>query len=325
MALADVQQIIDAAQSAASDALDEAKTYAQSAQSAASTVVSPGSSGTIVWVKPELVQPIQADSDLGNVFTVEAANAFTDLGPDWLDKFGDFLTTYFPDVNGCIRDNSDNWICDTIANGGTGIPAAIQDAIWQRAREAIARDIAGQRDGALTEFAARGFSLPSGALNYRLLQLDQTAIDKSAEVARETAIKNIEIEIENIKFAVQQAVQMRIGAAQAAIGYVGSYIKTYDSATDRAKAMTDARYKFWAASNSYYDAFARIEALDVQVKTKNVEHTLEDNKLFVQAAAAGTEIKVKAALAAAQSMGSAAAAALGAQNTLANVGDITNN
>jgi hypothetical protein len=156
------------------------------------------------------------------------------------------------------------------------------------------------------------------------LQLDQSALDKAAEVARATAIKSVEIQIETIKFAVQQAIAVRLGAAQAALGYVGAYIKAYDAATERAKAMTEARYKFWVASNAYYDAYARIEALDVQVKDKNVEHTLEDNKLFVHAAAAGTEIKVKAALASAEALGSTAAAALGAQNTLANVGDITN-
>ena len=324
MSLADVQSLIDAAKSAASDSLDDAKNYASLAQSAAATIVFPGTSGTIVWKKPTLPDPISGGTDLGFVFNTEAANAFAALAPDYLSKFTNYIDTYFPDVDGCIKANSDNWICDTIANGGTGIPAAIQNAIWQRAREAIAKDVAAQRDNAYTEYAGRGFSVPAGALTYRLMQIDQQAIDKSAEVARETAIKNIEIEIENIRFVVERAVQLRLGAVQAAINYALAYLKAYDSATERGKAVVAGRAQYWNTINAYYDAFARIEALDIEVKKGNIGAAQYDNDLFVKAASQSTRYKVEAALAAAQSLGSAAAAALGAQNTLANIGHITN-
>lgn len=324
MSLADVQDLINTAKSAASDALDDAKNFAAAAQSAAATITYPGSSGTIVWTKPNLPNPIVSGTDLGAVFNTEAGNAFAALGPDYLSKWGDFINTYFPDVDGCIQANSDNWICNTIANGGTGIPAAIQDAIWQKGREEIAKDVAAARDNAYTEFSSRGFSVPAGALNYKLMQIDQQAINKAAELARETAIKNIEIEIQNIRFAVERAVQLRLGAIQGAVAYAATYLKAYDSATERGKAVVLARTQYWNTLNAYYDAFARIEALDIQVKSGNVSNTYHDNALFVDAAAKGTQQKVHAALAAAQSLGSAAAAALGSQNTLANIGDITN-
>ena len=67
--------------------------------------------------------------------------------------------------------------------------------------------------------------------------------------------------------------------------------------------------------------FARIEALDVQVKSTNQGATLHDNELFVKAAYEGTKTRVDAALSAAQALGAMAAAAMGAQNSLAYTGN----
>lgn len=322
MALADVQAIIAAAQAAATSALNDAKSYSALAQSAAATIVYPGSAGTITWTKPILSGAVLSATDLGSAFDTAAANNFANLGPDYISKFNAFIATYFPNVNGCLATNSDNWICNTIINGATGIPAAIENAIWQRAREAILKEGRAQRDEAYTDFASRGFSMPAGQLNYRLLQIDQKNIDKSAEIARETAIKAIEVQIETIKFAVQQAIAVRLGAAQAAASYVKGYIQTYDSATERAKAMASLRFQFWNAYNDYWRAFAAIEALDVQVRSSNVQNTYRDNDLFVKAANDGTTNRTHAALAAAQALGAAAAAALGGQNSLAYTGQV---
>jgi hypothetical protein len=324
MSLADVQSIITAAQNASSSALSQAQSYSQLAQTAASTITSPGSSGTVVWSKPTVFNAVTGNVDLGTLFDQEAANNFGALGPDYLGKFSSFLGSYFPNVSACLQANSDNWICNMITNGGNGLPDAVVNMIWQRAREQIAKDIGAKRDTAFNEFGARGFTVPTGALNYRLMQIDAEAINKAADVSRETAIKNIEIQIENVKFAVQKAIDLREAAMRLAIGYVQTYLKAYDSATERAKDMVLSRYQFWNAINGYYDAFSRIEALDVEVRKTNVANAYHDNELFVKAAAESTKNKTEAALAAAEAMGKAAAAALGAQNSLAYTGDVTN-
>lgn len=324
MSLADVQTIINNAASSANSSLTQAQVYASQAQSAAATITSPGSAGSIVWSKPTVFNAVTGAIDLGTVFNQEANNDFNALGPDYLGKFSTFLGSYFPNVNACLQANSDNWICNMIANGGNGLPDSVVNMIWQRSREQISKDVAARRDQAYTEFGARGFSVPTGALNYRLMQIDQEAINQVATVARETAIKNIEIQIENVRFAVKAAIELRETAMRLAVAYVQTYIKAYDSATARAEAMVNARAKFFASINGYYDAFSRIEALDVEVKKANVANTYRDNELFVKAAAESTDKKVNAAIAAAQAMGSAAAAALGAQNSLAYTGDTSN-
>ena len=323
MSLADVQGIISNAQSTATTVINDAKSYSALAQSAAATITSPGSAGSIVWTKPTVFNAVTGAIDLGTVFTQEAANNFADLGPGYLAKFASFLTSYFPNVGACLQSNSDNWICSMIVNGGNGLPDSVVNMIWQRAREEISKDIAARRDGAFNDIAARGFTMPTGALNYRLMQFDQEGINKSASTARETAIKNVEIQIENVRFAVKEAIAIRVESMRMAVAYVQTYIKAYDSATDRAKAMVTARLQYFNAINGYYDAFSRIEALDVEVKKSNQGTVLQDNELFVKAAYEGTKTRVDAALAGAQALGAMAAAAMGAQNSLAYTGHNT--
>jgi hypothetical protein len=321
MSLADVQGIITNAQKVANDATADARNYSSLAQTAAATITNPGSSGSVIWSKPTVFNAVTGAVDLGTLFNQEANNDFNALGPDYIAKFTGYLGTYFPSVGACLATNTDNWICNMILNGGNGLPDAIVNMIWQRAREEIAKDIAARRDNAYSEMSSRGFTSPPGALNYQLMQLDQEAISKNSSVARDTAVKNIEIQIENVRFAVGKAIEIRMEAAKLAIEYVRTYIKAYDSATERARAMVQARFWFFGAINAYYDAFSRIEALDVEVRKTNVEGFRFDNKLFVEAAYDSTKTKVEAALSAAQALGAMAAAAIGAQNSLAYIGN----
>ena len=57
-----------------------------------------------------------------------------------------------------------------IENGGTGLPAAVEEAIWQRAKDRLEVDRENAYDEAESYFAARGFCLPPGALAARLAE-----------------------------------------------------------------------------------------------------------------------------------------------------------
>ena len=64
------------------------------------------------------------------------------------------------------------------------------------------------REEAIRNFAARGFSMPGGALVEPLARADQEAIDKSASLSREIAIKQAELEQTNFQFAFGQAIAL---------------------------------------------------------------------------------------------------------------------
>lgn len=243
--------------------------------------------------------------------------------PQFTAGFNDFVNTYFPDIAGCIKENSDNWICDMIVNGGNGIPPAIDQQIWDRARSRENELFLQNVDTATAEWAARGYALPGGALTARVQQAQQDAIDKAATISRDRAIKNIEIQIENIRFAIEQAVKLRLGALQLAVDYVKAYLRPVELSIEYAKSLTDAHYRYFGAMSDYYRAVIGAAALTIEVQKANQGAAVASNESFAKLVASITASRAGAAASAAAALGRAAAAALGALNSVADIGHLT--
>lgn len=90
-------------------------------------------------------------------------------------------------------------------DGGTGLPPAVEQALWERA--ASREDMALSRDigAAMVDFSSRGFSLPSGVLVNRLDTLRTDAALRKQGLGREILIKVADTQIENLRFACTQA------------------------------------------------------------------------------------------------------------------------
>jgi hypothetical protein len=90
----------------------------------------------------------------------------------------------------------------------TGLLPAVEQAIWDRARAREAAVTARAREEAIRNFAARGFSMPGGALLELLARSDQEALDKSSSLSRDIAIKQAELEQTNFQFSFGQAIAL---------------------------------------------------------------------------------------------------------------------
>lgn len=92
--------------------------------------------------------------------------------------------------------------------GGTGIAPAVEQAIWDRgrAREAVAAEASVAEVMRTSE--ARGFAFPDGALHAALREGQRVSLAKSAELSREIAIKQAELEQANARHAIEQGVAL---------------------------------------------------------------------------------------------------------------------
>lgn len=99
-------------------------------------------------------------------------------------------------------------LLDRIQNGGTGINATVEQAIWDRARNREDQNSVRSENQINIEQAAKGFSRPSGAHLAALDQLAQETQNKNADLSREIAIKQAEMEQQNIQFAIQTSLAL---------------------------------------------------------------------------------------------------------------------
>lgn len=146
----------------------------------------------------------------------------------------------------------------TMLAGGTGLPPSIEQAIWDRgrAREDVIAKKATQE--AYEEFASRGFALPTGALAGRVAEVWQKNREAGSTFSRDVAIKQAELEVENLKFSVQTGIQLE----GQLMTYSGQYAQR---ALDAAKTTVQVAIDIFNAQVALYNSRLQAYQTEAQV------------------------------------------------------------
>ncbi len=113
-------------------------------------------------------------------------STYSQIIADLTGKFAGFFADYFP--NECdYLEKAQAQLCDML-DGGAGIPAHVEDQIWQRDRSRVLEDVNRVRDATLATFASRGFPLPPGAAAHTIHLAQSEASNKIAQQSRDVAI-----------------------------------------------------------------------------------------------------------------------------------------
>lgn len=318
-----IDDIITAAQAMASTTITKAIGYTDTAQTAA--VVVTDLDAIPVPERPDLLVPTftpdpdQAEDKFRTTFNA----LFDSLGPDFDDKLDTFIARFFPVIDACLQSSIDTWICNTINNGATGIPTDVENQIWERSRARELKDFGRKQDELVSQWAERGFFLPSGALFDAQQEAQRDLTERIATHSRDVAIKQAEIQIETIKFAVAEGIKLRLGALAVAVDYLKAWLDVGKIAVEYANGILRARTSFYSALSAYYDALIGAERLVYDWGRDHAALTVEQQKAFVGLVNSNTDARVRAAITAAQTVGTIGAAALAAQNSMAHVSNET--
>lgn len=138
--------------------------------------------------------------------------------------------------------------------GGTGIKAEVEDAIYARAR--AKNDVEAKRvqDAALVDVAARGFTLPTGALASAMLRARQDAANNNAKAANEIAIAQAEMEQKNLQFAVTTSSGLRTAVMNATLSYMQNLTTINGQALDYAKSVLSSVIEMYNTSVKAFTA-----------------------------------------------------------------------
>jgi len=169
---------------------------------------------------------------------------------------------------------------DRAANGGTGLNADVENAIWDRARE---REYRQKNDAllALDDFEALGYSFPPGVYLDARVKIETEINYNISTVSREIMVKQAELEQTNIENALKNATQLegqmitsynqyQERLFQAAKTAVEVNVEIYNAKVRSYGAMVDA-YKTRAA---VYEAQVRAEVTKVEAYKAEVDAEL---------------------------------------------------
>jgi hypothetical protein len=317
--MATVDEIIANAIEIANTQTALADTAAQSAINASHGYASSGITPLVFSV--EAIEP-DVPSVVNGTQTYEAQ--LNKLVALMTGELANFYATYYPLASDAF-DEATNWLVDAITNGGTGISAAVEDQIWQRGRERVISEGSRTESQIIDDFAGRGFTIPPGAMAGQLKELRLNQKQAVNSFSRDVAVKQAEIEIENIRFAVSKAIESRAFAMQAATDYIRALMSAPDAAARVAVINSDVQAKMISATSDLYRARLSRDELVLRSSEANLDAKIKGNAIDVPAFYQGIDARVRAAVGAAGVYGNAAGAALSSLNSLVSSAEVTNN
>lgn len=310
-----VQQIIDNAILTAQNKANLADAYTGQAiqlATGSTVIVAPVISAGEVD-EPDVAIPRLANGLDTAVFDSMYAKIINDLA----DKFYDFFVEYLS-FRPTLMPAVEAWLESTIVNGGSGINTAVERQIWQRHRDRINVEASTASEEVMT-LAARGFPLPTGAMNAALVAIQRKRSAEVAAVSRDAAIQAFEAEKEMVKFAISQAIDYRTKAIAAAVDYIRALAVAPNIASSLSTQSADAQARLISAVASYYNARINSAELEVKVASINADNNLKAITTQAGLNADYSKQRVGAAVAAAESLGQQAAASLNGLNATASL------
>lgn len=125
-------------------------------------------------------------------------------------------------------------------DGGTGLKPAVENAIYERARGKNDAEARRLRDAAYGDAAARGFTLPGGAILSAVQRARQAGADNNAQASRDIVVMQAEMEQKNLQFAVTTSAGLRQALLGAALSYHQNLVGINGQALEYAKSMLSA-------------------------------------------------------------------------------------
>lgn len=184
-------------------------------------------------------------------FTFPELPTFSDTAPEFTEprpsteiiwSESDYVSSLMTDLTTKVRE----WL-----QGGTGLPADVQQAIFDASRGRIQQTAVEAEQTAFDAWAGRGFSMPPGMLVAQVNAAhEKSRLEQNAK-ERDITIEISKIEIENLRFAMERGIAIeglltRIFSEAAARSFevakfrIDSDLKLYDSAVTLFNAKQNA-------------------------------------------------------------------------------------
>lgn len=252
--------VINSAADIAEEKMAQVNTYATQAVNAV------GSAPTLTPIVPPSISTTGVSRDgvdaLRETMLDEMDDDQVAVATDLANKFSGFLTSHFPWSAELTAAQA--WANRALTSGGTGLAPAIEAQIWERDRARLEAEAVRAEEEATALWAARRYPLPPGAAAAQVMQIRQDLRNGLAQSSRELAIKQAELELENIKFAVSAVMDFRKAAIQAALEYLARMTFSYTFPAEKVVQSAQGAAAMEQAVAAYFGAEVSLKELAIK-------------------------------------------------------------
>lgn len=203
-------------------------------------------------------------------------------------------------------------------SGGSGLDPAVEQAIWDRARDRETSVALANEQEVMRASEALGFALPTGVLAAQLREAQQNYYAKLSELSRDVAIKQADLEQANLKDTIAAGMQLESTLIdysyklesitfESAKEAASNALAAYNAALDKYKTLLAAYQSYASVYKTIIDSeLAKVEVYKAELqgelaKAQINEALVQQYKASIEAGMSQVEI-YKAQVGAAQTL-----------------------
>lgn len=225
---------------------------------------------------PTLVDPTLPDTPTLLALTIPDAPAldiptFDETIPEFELDFDVADFSYSEDIyNSALLDLLRSRISDMV-NGGTGLPAPIETALFDRARTKEESTALSAQQTALEEWSSRGFTMPGGDISRRLAEVRENRRTAVNTINRDIMVRVHEAALDQLKAGVASGVQLEGSLMNYYAGYAERALRASIAIVEMGVASLNARIAFYNIQLARIDLAARVYETRVRAALAQVE------------------------------------------------------
>lgn len=201
------------------------------------------------------------------------------------------------------------WVA-RVLSGVSVLDQTVEERIWSRERDRAQRDAQRATSEVLTSWAARGYPLPPGAAVGAVLMAQRTAMEQAAASSREIAIKKFDVEIEQVKRAIDLAIQMRVETIKNMSEYIKNAALRSAMPIQLKQAQSDLNAKMMGTAAEFFGLESGLEKYKLEAPKLVSDHYRDWAKFNYSTKLDRVKQRTELALQMAQMAATQAAAAL---------------
>jgi len=191
----------------------------------------------------------------------------------------EWISEYFPSINDCFKNVPDEWLCNIITNKNPfGLHESVFEAVWQQARDQEQRTFRSEEAALRAGYSERGFSLPPGAMVAATDALRERGEQAVQEVNRQEAIRNEEVKLQLLQFAVGEANQYKIAIMNSLADFYRMWMTVPDKEIERARVRAQAHSALYSALSTYYNVEVAFEQMKLEHASTDAQLQLDADK-----------------------------------------------
>lgn len=155
-------------------------------------------------------------------------------------------------------------------NAGLGLPKAVEEALFNRARERDSVETERAIQEVTDQWASRGFSMPQGALQKQISTIRDQAKLRLSDLNRDILIQSFDKQLEHIRFLTEQGMALEKMKQDMWLAFVSNTLEMVKVQIDGKISLLNSQISIFNAQNTAFESLVTVYKTKIEAAISRI-------------------------------------------------------